>query len=142
MIMKNIFVLIEEIKKELIFETSRSSGKGGQHVNKTESRVTLVWNFMESNLISEKEKQLIVDKVKSYVSGNIIRVSTEENRSQIKNKKKSIYKLKSILEEAFKVDKPRKKSRVPRSVKEKRIKDKKQKGETKKSRKKVDKRDF
>ncbi len=140
--MKNIFVLIEEIKKELIFETSRSSGKGGQHVNKTESRVTLVWNFMESNLISEKEKQLIVDKVKSYVSGNIIRVSTEENRSQIKNKKKSIYKLKSILEEAFKVDKPRKKSRVPRSVKEKRIKDKKQKGETKKSRKKVDKRDF
>lgn len=140
--MKNIFVLIEEIKKELIFETSRSSGKGGQHVNKTESRVTLVWNFMESNLISEKEKQLIVDKVKSYVSGNIIRVSTEENRSQIKNKKKSIYKLKSILEEAFKVDKPRRKSRVPRSVKEKRIKDKKQKGETKKSRKKVDKRDF
>tara|TARA_B110000977_G_scaffold36038_2_gene48206 strand:+ start:5486 stop:5908 length:423 start_codon:yes stop_codon:yes gene_type:complete len=140
--MKNIFLLIEEIKKELVFETSRSSGKGGQHVNKTESRVTLVWSFTDSNLISEKEKELIVSKVKTYISGNLIRISTEENRSQIKNKKKSIYKLKSILEEAFKVDKLRKKSRVPRSVKEKRIKTKKQKGKIKKSRKKIDKREF
>lgn len=140
--MKNIFLLIEEIKKELVFETSRSSGKGGQHVNKTESRVTLVWSFTDSNLISEKEKELIVSKVKTYISGNLIRISTEENRSQIKNKKKSIYKLKSILEEAFKLDKLRKKSRVPRSVKEKRIKTKKQKGEIKKSRKKIDKREF
>jgi ribosome-associated protein len=140
--MKNIFLLIEEIKKELVFETSRSSGKGGQHVNKTESRVTLVWSFTDSNLISEKEKELIVSKVKTYISGNLIRISTEENRSQIKNKKKSIYKLKSILEEAFKVDKLRKKSRVPRSVKEKRIKTKKQKGEIKKTRKKLDKREF
>ena len=80
--------------------------------------------------------------MKTYISGNLIRISTEENRSQIKNKKKSIYKLKSILEEAFKVDKLRKKSRVPRSVKEKRIKTKKQKGEIKKSRKKIDKREF
>ena len=86
--MKNIFLLIEEIKKELVFETSRSSGKGGQHVNKTESRVTLVWSFTDSNLISEKEKELIVSKVKTYISGNLIRISTEENRSQIKNKKK------------------------------------------------------
>lgn len=140
--MKNIFLLIEEIKKELVFETSRSSGKGGQHVNKTESRVTLVWSFTNSNLISEKEKELIVSKVKTYISGNLIRISTEENRSQIKNKKKSIYKLKSILEEAFKVDKLRKKSKVPWSVKEKRIKTKKQKGEIKKSRKKIDKREF
>jgi ribosome-associated protein len=140
--MKNIFILIEEIKKELVFETSRSSGKGGQHVNKTESRVTLVWNFIDSNLISDNNKDAITNKVKGYVSGNNIRISTEENRSQLKNKKKSVYKLKSILEEAFKVDKPRKKSKVPRSVKEKRIKNKKLKGETKKSRKKIDKRDF
>ena len=140
--MRSIFLLIEEIKKELVFETSRSSGKGGQHVNKTESRVTLVWNFMESDLISDKEKELITSKSKSYVTGGLLRISTEENRSQIKNKKKSVYKLKEILEEAFKVNKPRRKSKVPRSVKEKRIKDKKQKGETKKSRKKVDKRDF
>jgi ribosome-associated protein len=140
--MKSIFILIEEIKKELVFETSRSSGKGGQHVNKTESRVTLVWNFIDSNLISDNNKDAITNKVKGYVSGNNIRISTEENRSQLKNKKKSVYKLKSILEEAFKVDKPRKKSKVPRSVKEKRIKNKKLKGETKKSRKKIDKRDF
>ena len=133
---------IEVILKELNFKAIRSSGPGGQHVNKTESRVTLVWSFTDSNLISEKEKELIVSKVKTYISGNLIRISTEENRSQIKNKKKSIYKLKSILEEAFKLDKLRKKSRVPRSVKEKRIKTKKQKGEIKKSRKKIDKREF
>ena len=140
--MESIFILIEEIKKEITFETSRSSGKGGQHVNKTESRVTLVWNFIESNLLSDKQKQLISSKAKSYVSDSVIRISTEESRSQIKNKKKSIYKLKEILEDSFKVDKPRKKTKTPKSVIRKRIKDKKKTSEIKQSRKKIDKREF
>ncbi|MEN8928954.1 MAG: alternative ribosome rescue aminoacyl-tRNA hydrolase ArfB [Flavobacteriales bacterium] len=140
--MQSIYIFIEEIKKELVFETSRSSGKGGQHVNKTESRVTLVWNFMDSNCITNSQKELIKTKAKSYITGQVVRISTEENRSQVKNKKKSVYKLKTVLDEAFKVDKPRRKSKVPRAVKEKRMRDKKQKGETKKSRKKIDKRDF
>lgn len=140
--MKSIYLLIEEIKKEIKFETSRSSGKGGQHVNKTESRVTLVWDFMNSKLIFDSQKELINSKVTSYILGNSIRISVEESRSQLKNKKKSIYKLKSMLEEAFKMDKPRKKSKVPKSEKEKRIKNKKQNSEIKKSRKKIDKREY
>lgn len=111
-------------------------------MNKTESRVTLVWNFSKSESLTEEEMELIATKCKTYVSGDILRISTEENRSQVKNKKKSIYKLKKLLEEAFHKEKPRKKSRVPRSVKEKRIKNKKQQGEIKKTRKKIDKRDF
>lgn len=140
--MKSLTELIENIGPEFTFETSRSSGKGGQHVNKTESRVTLVWNFIQSVFLTEDEKELIQTKCKTYVSGEVIRISTEENRSQVKNKKKSIYKLKKLLEEAFHKEKPRKKSLVPRSVKEKRIKEKKQTGEIKKNRRKIDKRDY
>jgi len=140
--MKSLTLLIETVQSEFTFETSRSSGKGGQHVNKTESRVTLVWDFRQSVHLTEEEKKLIEIKCKPYVSGDLLRISTEENRSQVKNKKQSIYKLKKALEEAFKKEKPRRKTRIPRAVKEKRLKNKKQQGEIKKSRNKIDKRDF
>ena len=140
--MKSLTQLIEKIQSEFTFETSRSGGKGGQHVNKTESRVTLVWNFCDSEKLSEEEKELIKTKCKTYVSGAFIRISTEENRSQVKNKKLSIYKLKKKLEEAFRSEKPRKKTRIPKSVKEKRLKNKKSNSEIKNSRKKIDNRDF
>lgn len=140
--MKSLTKLIEQIQSEFTFETSRSSGKGGQHVNKTESRVTLVWKFDESEFLSLEEKELIRTKCKTYVSGETFRISTEDNRSQVKNKKLSIYKLKQLLEVAFHQSKPRKQSRVPFSVKRKRIKDKKLQSEIKNSRKKIDKRNF
>ena len=88
--MKNLTQLIEQIQSEFSFETSRSSGKGGQHVNKTESRVTLVWNFKESVMVSDEEKELIRSKSSGYISGDVMRISTEEYRSQIKNKKNII----------------------------------------------------
>lgn len=140
--MKNLTQLIEQIQSEFSFETSRSSGKVGQHVNKTESRVTLVWNFKESVMVSDEEKELIRSKSSGYISGDVMRISTEEYRSQMKNKKKSLYKLKKLLEEALKKEKLRKKSSIPNSVKRKRMKDKKINAEIKSSRKKIDKRDF
>jgi len=140
--MKNLTQLIEQIQSEFSFETSRSSGKGGQHVNKTESRVTLVWNFKESVMVSDEEKELIRSKSSGYISGDFMRISTEEYRSQMKNKKKSLFKLKKILEGALKKEKLRKKSSIPNSVKRKRMKDKKINAEIKSSRKKIDKRDF
>ena len=57
--MNSITALLEKIQQEFTFETSRSSGKGGQHVNKTESRVTLVWDFRQSVHLKEEEKELI-----------------------------------------------------------------------------------
>ncbi len=140
--MTKISTFIEKIQQEFTFETSRSSGKGGQHVNKTESRVTLVWDFTQSESLTKKEKELIKTKCETYVSGGVLRISTEENRSQLKNKKKSIYKLKKALEVAFKKEKLRKKTRIPRSVKEKRLKNKKLNSEVKTSRKKINKRDL
>lgn len=140
--MKNLTQLIEQIQSEFSFETSRSSGKGGQHVNKTESRVTLVWNFKESVMVSDEEKELIRSKSSGYISGDVMRISTEEYRSQMKNKKKSLFKLKKILEGALKKEKLRKKSSIPNSVKRKRMKDKKINAEIKSTRKKIDKRDF
>ncbi len=140
--MNSLTALTEKIKLEITFETSRSNGKGGQHANKTETRVTLVWNFIQSEWVSKDEKEMIILNCKAYVSGEVLRISTEEYRSQVKNKKKSLYKLKKLLAMALQIEKVRKKSSVPYSVKRKRMKDKKIQAEIKNSRKKIDKRDF
>jgi len=140
--MNSLTALTEKIKLEITFETSRSNGKGGQHANKTETRVTLVWNFIQSEWVSKDEKEMIILNCKPYVSGEVLRISTEEYRSQVKNKKKSLYKLKKLLAMALQIEKVRKKSSVPYSVKRKRMKDKKIQAEIKNSRKKIDKRDF
>jgi ribosome-associated protein len=136
--MQSIYILIEQIKKECSFETARSGGKGGQHVNKTESKVTFVWNFCSSNLLDDKQKTKIAEKCKTYVSGDFIRISVQETRSQLKNKKKTFYKLKELLEIALKKEKKRVKTKTPKSVIRKRLDNKKKNSDLKKSRKKID----
>jgi len=136
--MKSIYLLVEEIKKECTFETARSGGKGGQHVNKTESKVTLVWDFINSSLLDEVQKGKIINKCKNYVLGNVIRISCQETRSQLKNKKKSLFKLKEALEIALKKQKYRIKTKTPKSVIRKRLDNKKKNSDLKKSRKKID----
>ena len=136
--MQSIYILIEQIKKECSFETARSGGKGGQHVNKTESKVTFVWDFSSSNLLDDKQKTKITEKCRTYVSGDFIRISVQETRSQLKNKKKAFYKLKELLDIALKKEKKRVKTKIPKSVIKKRLDTKKKNSDLKKSRKRVD----
>ena len=129
--------VFENIKNELTFETSRSSGKGGQHVNKTESRVTLVWKYISSEALTEEQRTKLLVGIHQYISKTEIRVSSEKTRSQFKNKEDVINKLHDFLTEFFTVPKKRKPTKVPKGVKEKRLKDKTEKGAVKASRKKV-----
>lgn len=106
----------ERLEKELIFKTSRSSGAGGQHVNKVESKVSLFWDFNNSLLFSQVEKDLIFKKLSNRCNSNsILQLDVSETRSQHENKIRAIDKLVYLLKEALTPDKKRIKTKIPRS---------------------------
>ncbi|WP_291779075.1 alternative ribosome rescue aminoacyl-tRNA hydrolase ArfB [Cecembia sp.] len=111
---------------ELVFKASRSSGPGGQHVNKTNTRITLVFNVQDSNVLEESEKMVIQEKlaIKLDKSGNLI-IHAQEKRSQIQNKEIAVRKFYDLLRKAFQKKKIRKASKPGKAAIEQRLKDKK-----------------
>jgi len=123
---------------ECTFETSRSGGAGGQHVNKTESKVTLVFDLNETQLFDGNEKARIANKMKSHLHDGIIRISSERSRSQIQNKKAGIQLFLELLEKALFVQAKRIPTKVSRGKKEARLKSKKIDSQKKVARRKPD----
>lgn len=112
----------EDIIKELIFRTSRSGGKGGQHVNKVSSKVELNFNVPKSIFLSDIQKRLILEKLSARLnSEGVLQIVTEEERSQIRNKEKGIEKLLLILKNAMYRPVLRKPSKPKRSAFEARL---------------------
>lgn len=122
---------------ELEFTTSRSGGPGGQHVNRTESRITVRWNVKNTQALTPEQKERVLKNLESRLTseGDLI-VSNRSTRSQIQNKENALTILAQIVSEALFVPKKRMATRVPKVVKEKRIQEKKRRGETKKMRSK------
>ncbi|MCX2479948.1 aminoacyl-tRNA hydrolase [Pedobacter sp. MC2016-15] len=116
----------KEIVKSVSFRTSRSGGKGGQNVNKVSSKVELIMHIASVEFFSPDEKQLLADKLAHRLDqeGNL-HVISQEDRSQLVNKEKTLDKLIALLGTALHVDKLRKPTRTPRSVILKRKSDKK-----------------
>ena len=109
--------------KEITFRTSRSGGKGGQNVNKVSSKVELNINIRTSSYFTEEEKDLLVQKLSNRInSKGVLQVITEEERSQLHNKEKSLDKLIVLLKKALYRPKPRKISKPKKSAIEKRLK--------------------
>lgn len=129
--------IIDQAEDELQFKTSRSSGAGGQHVNKVETRVTLRWNVGASNALNAMQKSTVFQRLNNHINkeGELI-ISDESTRSQLKNKDNTIRKWKKLINIAFYQPKKRKKSRVPRAVIEKRRANKKNRSQIKQFRKK------
>lgn len=114
-----------DILKELTFKTSRSGGKGGQHVNKVSTKVELNFDLKSTSLFNEEEKVRLFLKLANRInSDGILQIITEEERSQIKNKERSIQKLLILLKNALFVPKIRKASKPKKSAIEKRLKSK------------------
>lgn len=111
---------------EFNFSASRSSGPGGQNVNKVSSKVELRFDVDASVLLTEEEKILIRSKLKSHlVQGDILVINCQEGRSQVQNKEKCIKKFYELLQKAFKRTKPRKPTKPSKASVQERLKKKK-----------------
>ncbi len=122
---------------ELQFKAVRSSGAGGQNVNKVSSKVVLSFDVKNSNAFSNEEKLLLETNLSSRLTNDhILILNCDEDRSQFKNKEIVIKRFLAIIEQGLYIPKTRKATKIPKSVIRKRLKDKKNLSETKKNRKK------
>lgn len=127
----------EGIFKELQFKAVRSSGAGGQHVNKVSSKVELSFDLVNSQSISEREKILLLKNLSARLTKEgILQLSSDESRSQHINKEKVVKRLFSLLEKGLIVPKKRKPKTISRAQKQKRLSEKKKHSEKKGLRKK------
>lgn len=128
----------EKILPELTFKTSRSSGAGGQNVNKVETKVEVLWNILDSQNVSEEIKQKLLERLARKTNKNAeISLSCDTSRSQATNKEKAIEKLKRLLQNALKERKKRVVTQPTKASKEKRQKSKEKRAEIKQTRSKV-----
>lgn len=112
-------------ERELVFTSSRSSGPGGQHVNKVSTKVELRFHIPNSGLLNDEEKDILLIKLKNKINseGELIIVSQDE-RSQLKNKEKAIEKFYDLLQKALTPPKKRKPTKPTQASKEKRLEEK------------------
>ena len=128
---------LEKIISELNFKAVRSSGSGGQNVNKVSSKVVLNFDLNASQALSEDEKALLQQNIVARLtSENILILNCDEDRSQLKNKEIVIKRFLEIIKKGLYVPKVRKATKVPKAVIKKRIKDKKNISDLKQSRRK------
>ena len=127
----------DKLISELQFKAVRSSGAGGQNVNKVSSKVVLSFDVEKSSFLSMEEKELLISNLFSRLTTeNVLILNCDEDRSQLKNKEIVIKRFFTILTQALHIPKKRKATKIPKSVIRKRIKDKKNLSDLKKNRKK------
>ena len=127
----------DKIISELNFKAVRSSGSGGQNVNKVSSKVVLNFDLNASQALSDDENLLLKQNISaSLISENILILNCDEDRSQLKNKEIVIKRFLEIIKKGLYVPKVRKATKVPKAVIKKRIKDKKNLSDLKQSRRK------
>ncbi len=99
-----------DFSKEFLFSTSRSGGSGGQHVNKVETKVELRFNVSDSKILSDDEKQTILNRLKNHINiKNELIITSQAERSQLRNKQLTISKFYTLIKWALQ----RNKKRVP-----------------------------
>lgn len=130
---------IPDLSSEFTFQASRSSGPGGQNVNKVNSKIELRFHIQNSSILSDPQKEILLSKLGSRISaeGFLIMVS-QQDRSQLVNKEDAIRKVYELMEKALRPVKPRKRTRPTRSSVEKRLTEKKIKSDIKQNRQRLD----
>jgi ribosome-associated protein len=129
----------EAFLREFKFQTSRSSGPGGQHVNKVSSRVELRFNVQESQLLSDDDKGILYNKLATRINQDgILSIVVQADRSQLKNKQSTIEKFFDLLTQAFTPVKKRRPTKPSRGARERRLQAKRQGSEKKSRRRSTD----
>jgi ribosome-associated protein len=130
---------IPDLSTEFIFQASRSSGPGGQNVNKVNSKVELRFNIQNSSVLTDNQKEMLLVKLSTKISSDgFLIVVSQRDRSQLVNKEDAIRKTYEIIEKALRPVKHRKSTRPTRSSIEKRLTGKRIKAYLKQNRQKLD----
>ena len=121
------------------YKAVRSSGAGGQNVNKVSSKVVLSFNLQASNALNEDEKFLVEQKLDKRINsqGSLI-LQCDEDRSQLRNKEIVTKRFLHLIESALQTEKPRVPTKIPKAVIKKRIENKRRQYEKKQSRRRPD----
>ena len=132
-ISKTLLIPSSEIK----WRFSRSSGPGGQNVNKIESRVEIIFNLEDSKVLNDYQKEILKRNLKNKLVNNCLRLSVQEHRNQLLNRQLALMKFSFIIKNALnKPFKFRKSTQPTKASQKKRVDVKKKRGELKKSRQK------
>lgn len=129
----------KRVLQELAFKAVRSSGAGGQHVNKVSTKIELSFDVKNSQALSSDEKGRIQQKLDNQLTkDNVLILTCDETRSQHRNKHLAIKRCMETLYRSLRVPKKRRKTKPKRSAIEKRLKSKRKNAEKKAQRKKPD----
>jgi len=120
---------------EILIRATTSSGPGGQHVNRSSTRVEVVWNVAGSSVLTEAQRSRLVLRLESRLDseGNL-RVVASDHRSQLRNRTEALERLAAVVARALAVPKARRATRPTRASKERRLESKKRRGDTKRER--------
>ncbi|MBD3903012.1 aminoacyl-tRNA hydrolase [Chryseobacterium sp. Ch-15] len=120
---------------ELTYKTSRSSGAGGQNVNKVETSVTVMWKVQDSDFFNVFQKRLISEKLKNRINlDGILQLTVSESRTQLQNKKIATEKILEIVNESVIIPKARYKTKPSKAKVQKRLDTKKKLSDKKENR--------
>jgi len=123
----------ESIRSEIAFRFSRSSGPGGQHAQKSSTRVEALFDVDGSEALSERERRLVLERL-----GPVVRAVAQDERSQLRNRELATERILEQLREAVRVRRRRKPTAPTAASRERRLDDKKRRGETKRLRRELD----
>ncbi|MET8680751.1 alternative ribosome rescue aminoacyl-tRNA hydrolase ArfB [Streptomyces sp. NPDC004647] len=120
---------------ELMWRFSRSSGPGGQHVNTSDTQVELRFDLAATEALPQVWQERALERLADRLVGGVVSVRASEHRSQWRNRETAAVRLASLLAEATAPPpKPRRQTRIPRGINERRLRQKKRRGETKRGR--------
>lgn len=126
----------ELIKTELQYKAVRSSGAGGQNVNKVSTKIQITYSLETSNGLTADEKAYLAEKLSNRITKEgVIMVECDETRSQLKNKTLAVQRLFMLLENALRKDKKRIATKIPKAIIKKRLENKQRNAEKKENRK-------
>ncbi|HUK98628.1 MAG TPA: alternative ribosome rescue aminoacyl-tRNA hydrolase ArfB [Gaiellaceae bacterium] len=123
----------ESIRSEIAFRFSRSSGPGGQHAQKSSTRVEALFDVEGSTALTARERRLVLERI-----GPVVRATAQDERSQLRNRELATDRIVEQLREAVRVRRPRHATKPTAASRERRLEDKKRRGQTKRLRRDVD----
>jgi ribosome-associated protein len=123
---------------ELEFQASRAGGPGGQHVNKTATRIEVRWNVRLSHAIDEEQRQRLLTRLASRLDGDgRLRVVAADTRSQLRNREAARERLTALVGKALVRPNQRRKTKTPAAERQKRLETKRRRGQLKATRRRV-----